>query len=119
MNAGSRIPGGSDYPVESIDPLLGIYAAVTRQDLQGNPAGGWMPDQRLTIEEAVRAFTIDAAWAVGQDKERGSIEKGKLADLTILGADIMKIDPGEIPGTEIIATIVGGRMEYRAEGASF
>ena len=119
MNAGSRIPGGSDYPVESIAPLLGIYAAVTRQDLSGSPAGGWMPDQRLTIEEAVRAFTIDAAWAAGQEKERGSIEKGKLADLTILGADIMKIEPGEIPGTEIIATILAGRIEYRAEGASF
>ncbi len=119
MNAGSRIPGGSDYPVESIDPLLGIYAAVTRQDLSGSPAGGWMPDQRLAIEEAVRAFTIDAAWAAGQEKERGSIEKGKLADLTILGADIMEIEPGEIPGTEIIATILAGRIEYRAEGARF
>ena len=119
MNAGSRIPGGSDYPVESIDPLLGIYAAVTRQDLSGSPPGGWMPDQRLTIEEAVRAFTIDAAWAAGQEKERGSIEKGKLADLTILGADIMEIAPGEIPGTEIVATILAGRIEYRAEGARF
>jgi predicted amidohydrolase YtcJ len=119
MNAGSRIPGGSDYPVESIAPLLGIYAAVTRQDLSGSPAGGWMPDQRLTIEEAVRAFTIDAAWAAGQEKERGSIEKGKLADLTILGADIMEIEPAEIPETEIIATIVAGRIEYWAEGARF
>ncbi len=119
MNAGSRIPGGSDYPVESIDPLLGIYAAVSRQDLDGMPAEGWAPEQRLTIEEAVRAFTINAAWAVGQEKERGSIEKGKLADLTILGADIMKIKPSEIPGTEIIATIVGGRIKYRAEGGHF
>lgn len=119
MDAGSRIPGGSDYPVESIDPLLGIYAAVTREDLDGNPAGGWMPGQRLTIEEAVRAFTLDAAWAAGQEDERGSIVKGKKADLTILGADIMKIDPGEIPGIKIIATVVGGRMRYRAEGASF
>jgi len=119
MNAGSRIPGGSDYPVESIDPLLGIYAAVSRQDLDGMPAEGWAPEQRLTIEEAVRAFTINAAWAVGQEKERGSIEKGKLADLTVLGADIMKIKPSEIPGTEIIATIVGGRIKYRAEGGHF
>ncbi len=119
MDAGSRIPGGSDYPVESIDPLLGIYAAVTRQDLDGRPAGGWMPGQRLTVEEAVRAYTLDAAWAAGQEKERGSIEKGKLADLTILGADLMKSEPGDIPGIEVIATVLAGKIEYRTDGAPF
>jgi predicted amidohydrolase YtcJ len=119
MDAGSRIPGGSDYPVEPIDPLLGIYAAVSRQRLDGTPAGGWAPEQRLTIEEAVRAYTIDAAWASGMEDERGSIEKGKLADLTILGSDIMKADPGEIPGIAIIATVIAGKIEYRADGAPF
>jgi len=119
MDAGSRIPGGSDYPVEPIDPLLGIYAAVSRQSPDGTPAGGWAPEQRLTIEEAVRAYTLDAAWASGKEDERGSIEKGKLADLTILGTDIMKVDPGEIPGIEIIATVLAGKIEYRADGAPF
>jgi predicted amidohydrolase YtcJ len=119
IDAGSRIPGGSDYPVESIRPLLGIYAAVTRQALDGTPPGGWSPEQRLTVEEAVRAYTLDAAWAVGQDGERGSIEKGKLADMTILGADIMRIDPAGIPDIEIMATVVAGKIEYKNSGAPF
>jgi predicted amidohydrolase YtcJ len=119
IETGSRIPGGSDFPVESIDPLLGIYAAVTRQDLSGEPAGGWMPEQRLTIEEAVRAFTLDAAWAAGQEKERGSIERGKLADLTILEEDLMESDPADIPGIKVMATIVAGRCRYRADETLF
>jgi predicted amidohydrolase YtcJ len=119
IEAGSRIPGGSDFPVEPIDPLLGIYAAVTRQDLAGNPSGGWMPRQRLSIEEAVRAYTIEAAWAAGQEGERGSIEKGKLADMTVLGADLMRVDPGEIPRINIVATILGGSVAYRSDGAPF
>jgi predicted amidohydrolase YtcJ len=119
ISAGSRIPGGSDYPVESIDPLLGIYAAVTRQGLDGLPEGGWMPEQRLTIEEAVRAFTLDAAWAAGQAGDRGSIEKGKMADLTILDADLMEAEPADIPGIEIVATVIAGRIEFKAEKAPF
>jgi predicted amidohydrolase YtcJ len=119
INAGSRIPGGSDYPVEPIDPLLGIYAAVSRQRPDGTPADGWAPEQRLTIEEAVMAYTLYAAWATGKEDERGSIEKGKFADLTILGSDIMKVDPGEIPGIEILATVLAGKIEYRADGAPF
>ncbi len=119
INAGSRIPGGSDYPVEPIDPLLGIYAAVSRQRPDGTPVDGWAPEQRLTIEEAVMAYTLYAAWATGKEDERGSIEKGKFADLTILGSDIMKVDPGEIPGIEILATVLAGKIEYRADGAPF
>jgi predicted amidohydrolase YtcJ len=119
MEEGSRIPGGSDYPVEPIHPLLGIYAAVTRKDLDGNPEGAWAPEQRLTVEEAVRAYTLDAAWAAGQEKGRGSIEKGKLADMTVLGTDIMKADPSAIPGIEIIATVLGGKVEFRSAGAPF
>jgi hypothetical protein len=119
IDEGSRIPGGSDYPVESIYPLRGIYAAVTRQDLDGDPPGGWRPGQRLTIEEAVRAYTLDAAWAAGQEDERGSIEKGKLADMTILGSDIMRADPADIPGIKIAGTVVAGRIEYMAEDGSF
>jgi len=119
INAGSRIPGGSDYPVEPIDPLLGIYAAISRQRPDGTPADGWAPEQRLTIEEAVMAYTLYAAWATGKEDERRSIEKGKFADLTILGSDIMKVDPGEIPGIEILATVLAGNIEYRADGAPF
>ena len=114
--SGCRIPGGSDFPVESIDPLLGIYAAVTRQDLDGNPGGGWMPSERLTIDEAVRAFTIDAAYAAHEEERRGSLVPGKLADFVVLSRDIMTIPHRDIPHIEVLATVVGGNMVYRAEG---
>ncbi len=119
IEAGSWIPGGSDYPVESIDPLLGIYAAVTRQDPRGEPPGGWMPGQRLTIEEAVMAFTLYAARAAGREGELGSIEPGKFADLTILDSDLMKADPADIPRIKVVATVLDGKVEYRAEGSPF
>ena len=119
ISSGCRIPGGSDFPVESIDPLLGIYAAVTRMDLEGNPAGGWNSSERLNIDEAVKAFTLDAAWAVHQEADRGSLEEGKLADFVILSDDIMNIPHENIPGIDIIATILGGNIVYRSEGSDF
>ncbi|MBN2185150.1 MAG: amidohydrolase [Candidatus Krumholzibacteriota bacterium] len=117
--SGCRIPGGSDFPVESIDPLLGIYAAVTRMDLEGNPAGGWNSGERLNIDEAVKAFTLDAAWAVHQEADRGSLEEGKLADFVILSDDIMNIPHGDIPAIDIIATILGGDIVYRSNSSGF
>lgn len=119
ISSGCRIPGGSDFPVESKDPLLGVYAAVTRMDLDGNPAGGWYPEQKLSVEEAVRAFTIDAAWAVHQEKLRGSIEEGKLADFVVLSDDIMEIEPEKIPGIKVLATVLGGRIEFRSSDCPF
>lgn len=119
INEGCRIPGGSDFPVESIDPLLGIYAAVTRQDLDGNPGGGWRSSQCLTVQEAVRAFTLDAAWAVHQDQVRGSLEKGKVADFIVLSDDIMQIDSRRIPDIDVFATILGGMIEYRSSESPF
>ena len=115
IDAGCRIPGGSDFPVESIDPLLGLYAAVTRSDLSGNPEGGWYAGQRLTILEALRAFTIDAAYASHEDSVRGSISVGKLSDLVVLSDDPMKIEPARIPRIEIMMTVLGGEVVYRAE----
>ncbi len=119
IDSGCRIPGGSDFPVESIDPLLGIYAAVTRQDLEGKPDGGWFPGQRLTVEEAVRAFTLDAAWAVHQENIKGSLEKGKLADFVILSDDIMNIDPAHIPDITIEVTVLGGEIVYNSGRCGF
>ncbi|MBN2071791.1 MAG: amidohydrolase [Candidatus Krumholzibacteriota bacterium] len=115
ISAGCRIPGGSDFPVESIDPMLGIYAAVTRMDLEHKPEGGWRGCECLNIEEAVRAFTLDAAWAVHQEEDRGSIEKGKLADFVVLSEDIMKIEPELIPRIEVVATVIGGEIVYRSD----
>lgn len=112
IDTGCRIPGGSDFPVESIDPFRGIYAAVTRMDDRGEPEPGWFPAQRLTVEEALRSFTIDAAWAARQEETRGSIEKGKLADFVVISGDITSIDPARILGIEVIATVLGQEIVY-------
>lgn len=112
LDAGLVIPCGSDFPVESNDPLLGIYAAVTRQDTSGNPPDGWFPEQRMVIVEAVKGFTIWAAYGAFQEDLLGSIETGKLADLTVLDKDILTIDPQEIPSTKAVLTIVNGKIRY-------
>lgn len=106
--AGSILPAGSDFPVERPDPLRGFYAAVTRQDEDGQPPGGWAPDQVLTREEALAAFTLWAATAAFEEGRKGSITPGKLADMTVLSADIMTIPPAEILTTEVEMTILGG-----------
>lgn len=114
INAGSIIPGGSDFPVESADPLLGFYAAITRQDAKNFPDGGWYPDQRMTREEALKSFTTWAAFAAFEEHLRGSIEVGKLADLVVLSNDIMQCEPKEILKTTVVYTIVGGEVVYEA-----
>jgi predicted amidohydrolase YtcJ len=111
-DAGLVIPCGSDFPVESNDPLKGIYAAVTRQDAQGAPAGGWNPEQRLTREEAIRGFTAWPAYAAFQEKTLGSIEPGKLADFTVLDTDILTVPAAEILTARVRYTIVGGSIRY-------
>ena len=115
LNAGLVIPCGSDFPVESVNPLLGIYAAVTRQDTAGRPEGGWHPEQRMTIEEAVKGFTIWAAYAAFRENLLGSIEAGKLADFTVLDLDILASDPKDIPSAKVIYTIVGGQLAYKGK----
>ncbi|MFL6193048.1 MAG: amidohydrolase [Thermoanaerobaculia bacterium] len=112
LKAGGRLALGSDFPVESADPRLGLYAAVTRQDLEGNPKGGWMPGERLTREEALRGFTLDAAWSLFLDKEVGSLEVGKRADLVVFGHDPMTVPEAEIPKAEIDYTLVDGKVVY-------
>jgi predicted amidohydrolase YtcJ len=115
IEAGLPIPCGSDFPVESTNPLLGIYAAVTRQDPSGWPEGGWHPSQRMTIQEAIKGFTIWAAYGAFQEDVLGSIEVGKYADFTILDNDILESDPNDILKTDTVYTIVAGKIRYRAE----
>ena len=110
VEAGVRLAGGSDAPVESERPLLGFYAAVTRQDLAGNPPGGWEPAQRLSRREALALFTSGAAWAAFEEKSRGRIAPGFEADLTVLAEDPMTIPERRIPEVPIVLTIVGGRI---------
>jgi predicted amidohydrolase YtcJ len=108
--AGARLAFGSDCPVETFAPLLGIHAAVTRQDAAGRPPGGWYPQERLSVAEAVRAYTRDAAYAAGEDHLKGSLEPGKLADFVLLDHDIFTGDPAAIATTGVSATVVGGAV---------
>ena len=111
--AGARIPLGSDFPVESANPLWGIHAAVTRQDRAGQPAGGWLPGQRMTMDEAVRGFTVDAAYGSFEEGIKGSLERGKLADLVVLSKDPFALPAAELLTTEVLMTVVGGEVVYQ------
>ncbi len=117
LRSGARIANGSDAPVEPVNPLLGFYAAITRQDERGNPPGGWYPDERMTREEALRSFTLDAAYAAFEEHLKGSLQPGKLADLVVLSQDIMTIPPPEILRTEVDLTILDGRIVYERTSA--
>lgn len=112
LNAGLIIPCGSDFPVESNNPMLGIYAAITRMDIEGNPEGGWFPEQQMTIEEAIKGYTIWGAFAAFQEDVLGSIEVGKLADFTVLDRDILEVAPEEVLKARTVYTIVGGRIVF-------
>jgi predicted amidohydrolase YtcJ len=117
LDAGGRLALGSDFPVESADPRLGLYAAVTRQDREGRPAGGWLPGERLTREEALRGFTLDAAYSVFLEREVGSLVPGKRADLVVFARDIMSVPEAEIPAVPIDMTLVDGEVVYQREAA--
>ena len=112
IKSGSIIPGGSDAPVERGEPMIEFYAAVARKDQKGFSGEGWHPEQALSREQALKMFTIWAAYAAFEEKLKGSLEVGKLADLTVLSADIMKITEPEILKTRCVLTIVGGEVVY-------
>ena len=105
---------GTDWPVEPLNPMGGLYAAITRQDLEtGEPEGGWYPDHRLSMMEAVRAYTLGSAYAQFREEELGSITVGKLADLVVLDRDIFTIPPREILSTSVMMTVMDGKIVYR------
>jgi len=112
MKEGVRIAAGSDFPVESANPFWGLHAAVTRQDHQNLPPGGWYPDQAMTVRQALRAFTLDAAYAGHQEKNLGTLSPGKQADFILVDRDIFKADPKTLWQTKVLATYVGGRQVY-------
>ncbi|MCE5232942.1 MAG: amidohydrolase [Mizugakiibacter sp.] len=114
IHAGVHMALGSDFPVEYPNPMLGLYAAITRQDLAGQPPGGWYPDQRLTREQALAGFTRDAAWAAFMENEVGMLKAGMRADFLILPADPMTIAPRAIAGLKPMSTWVDGKPVYRA-----
>jgi len=112
LDAGATLAFGSDWFVAPMEPLMGIYAAVTRRTLDGKRPQGWVPEQKITVAEAVRAYTMGSAYAGGDEKIKGSIEVGKLADLVALSADIFMIDPVEIEKTKVVMTIFDGKVIY-------
>jgi len=117
LMAGVPLAFGSDCPVEPIDPLYGIHAAVTRRRPDGSPGrDGWHPEQRLTVEEAIRAYTWGPAYAAGREGCLGTLAAGFLADLTILDADVTRIPPMEIRDVPVAGTVLGGRFTWRSDG---
>lgn len=115
LQTGVHLPLSSDFPGETLNPFYGIYAAITRQDPQGNPAGGWYPEQKLTLDEALKGYTIEGAYAEFEEKDKGSIEQGKLADLTVISADITKIARKEILSIRVLKTFVGGKLVWEGK----
>lgn len=117
LDSGARLAFGSDAPVEPLEPLAGIYAAVTRQRPDGSPAGGWYPEERISVMEAVYGFTMGAAYASGEETIKGSIAPGKLADLVVLSQDILVEIPEAIPQAKVDYTVLDGKIVYARAGA--
>jgi predicted amidohydrolase YtcJ len=114
LDSGARLAFGSDWYVAPPTPMEGIYAAVTRRTLDGKNPGGWVPHQKIGVEESLRAYTIDAAYAGFSEVKLGSIEPGKLADVVILGRNLFDTPPNELDKVPTRATIVGGKVVYDA-----
>jgi len=117
LDHGVRLAFGTDWEVAPLNPLLGVYAAVTRATLDDKNPNGWFPEQKLTVVEAVEAYTLGSAYAEFQEKEKGSITAGKLADMVLLSDDIFTIAPTKIRDTKVLKTIVGGKLTWDANAA--
>ena len=115
LNAGVVVASGTDAPVEPVDPIANFYAAVTRKTLKGVPESGFEPAQKLTRMEALLAMTLAAAYAAFEEQDKGSIEVGKLADLTVLNQDLITVPEAEILNTDVLLTIVGGEVAYQRD----
>lgn len=116
-DAGVHQVFGSDYPVYTFSVLQGIEAAVTRMTEAGNPPGGWYPDGRISVDAALRHYTVDAAWGTHDDQDRGSLEVGKFADFVVLSENILEIDPTAISETRVLKTVMHGRTTFDATAA--
>ena len=114
LDHGVRLAFGSDWTVAPLNPMVGLYAAVTRATLDGKNPGGWFPEQRLTLEEALQAYTMGSAFAEFREREKGSLTPGKLADLVVLDGDLFAMAQEKIKDAAVRYTIVGGRVVYEA-----
>lgn len=113
LKTGARVINGTDVPVEPINPIASFYASVSRKTLKGEPEGGYEPEEKMTREQALISYTLDAAYGAFEEKIKGSIEVGKLADFTVFSQDIMAVEESELLKTEIVMTIVGGMVLYK------
>jgi predicted amidohydrolase YtcJ len=113
LHQGSRIACGSDFPVEAPNPFFGLHAAVTRQDAQGQPVAGWYPNQAMSLKEAFRCFTLDAAYAGHREDSLGSLEAGKLADFIVIDQDLFKMPTYDIHKTGVLETWVAGKQVFK------
>ena len=111
---GGALAFGSDWPIVTLSPWPGVQTAVTRQTAEGEPVGGFVPQQRLSLEDTIRAYTLGAAFAGRREKTEGSLEPGKLADLIVLDRDLFKIEPSDIDKTQVMLTMVGGKVVYES-----
>jgi predicted amidohydrolase YtcJ len=118
LNHGVRLALGTDWDVAPLNPMLTLYAATTRATLDGKNPNGWFPEQKLTIQEAIEAYTMGSAYAEFQENEKGSITAGKLADMVLLSDDVLNIDPVKIRDVKVLKTWVGGKLTYDAGTAS-
>jgi predicted amidohydrolase YtcJ len=112
LDAKAALAFGSDWSVAPISPVLGIAAAVTRRTIDGKNPGGWVPEQKISVEEALRAYTVSAAYAAFEEKEKGSLESGKLADFVVLSGDVLTVRPEQLEKIQVDTTVVGGRVVY-------
>ncbi|MEO0894769.1 MAG: amidohydrolase [Bacteroidota bacterium] len=113
IESGAHLINGTDAPVEPINPIACFFASVSRKTLKGMPNGGYEPDQKMTREQALRSYTIEAAYGAFQEKEKGSIEIGKMADFTVFSQNIMNIPEDQILNTEVVMTIVDGKVRFK------
>ncbi len=112
LDAKAHLVFGSDWGVAPLDPLLGIHAAVTRRTLDGRNPGGWIPEQKISVEEALRAYTSENAWAAFAEGSRGMLRPGYRADLVLLSQDLLTIPPETLDQVEVVATVAGGRVVH-------
>jgi predicted amidohydrolase YtcJ len=113
--AGATLAFGSDWTVAPLSPVLGIYAAVTRRTIDGKKPGGWVPEEKISVEEAVRAYTVNGAYVEFAEAVKGTIQAGKLADMVVLDRDIFTILPEEIAGVKVEMTVFDGKIVYRTD----
>ena len=118
LNAKAALAFGTDYPVEPINPLEGLYAAVTRKDRNGEAGDGWFPDQKLSMEKAIELYTLGSAYAEFMEDRKGMIKRGYLGDVVIFNKDLMNIPHDQIMHAKVDYTIVGGKVVYKRKGVN-